>query len=140
MGNPAIYPLAYECESPDVVIVQINPLYRHEIPKTAREIEDRVNEISFNSSLMREMRAIAFVTSLIQKGKIARGEMKEVLIHSIRSDETMSRFAASSKLDTDWSFLCELRDLGRAQADQWLTDSRDAIGVRSSIDIREQFL
>ena len=140
VGNPAIYPLIYECATRDVVIVHINPIVRRGVPKTAAEILNRINEVSFNSSLMREMRAIAFVTSLIERGKLAEGEMKRMLIHSIRSDETMTALGVSSKLNADWGFLTELRDRGREQADAWLGESFDAIGVRSSVDIHADFL
>ncbi|MFT0170142.1 patatin-like phospholipase family protein [Paraburkholderia mimosarum] len=140
MGNPAIYPLIYHCETRDVVIVHINPLVRKGVPVTAAEILNRINEISFNSSLMREMRAVAFVTDLIQQGKIAREEMKEMLIHSIRSDDAMCALSVSSKYNADWGFLCELRDNGRREADAWLDQHYADIGERSSIDIRKEFL
>jgi len=140
VGNPAIYPLIYNCGTRDVVIVHINPIVRQGVPRTAAQILNRINEVSFNSSLMREMRAIAFVTSLIQRGKVAPGEMKEMLIHSIRSDETMTELGVSSKLNADWDFLCHLRDRGRAQAEQWLAGTYDDIGTRSSVDIRDEFL
>jgi len=140
MGNPAIFPLIYHCGTRDVVIVHINPIVRRGVPKTASEIMNRINEVSFNSSLMREMRAISFVTSLIQEGKIDRPDMKQMLIHSIRSDEAMSALGVSSKLNADWPFLCFLRDEGRARAERWLHDNFDAIGQRSSIDIRAEFL
>ena len=140
MGNPAIYPLIYNCTTCDVVIVHINPLVRRGVPITAAEILNRISEISFNSSLMREMRAIAFVTDLIQQGKIDRGEMKEMLIHSIRADEAMCALSVSSKYNADWSFLTELRDNGRREADTWLAHHYANIGRRSSIDIRKEFL
>ena len=140
MGNPAIFPLIYHRGTRDVVIVHINPIVRRGVPKTASEIMNRINEVSFNSSLMREMRAISFVTSLIQEGKIDRPDMKQMLIHSIRSDEAMSALGVSSKLNADWPFLCFLRDEGRARAETWLHDNFDAIGQRSSIDIRAEFL
>jgi NTE family protein len=140
MGNPAIYPLIYHCDTRDVVIVHINPLVRRGIPITAAEILNRINEISFNSSLMREMRAIAFVTDLIQQGKIDRDEMKQMLIHSIRSDDAMCALSVSSKYNADWGFLCGLRDDGRRQADAWLMQHYRDIGQRSSIDIRREFL
>lgn len=140
VGNPAIYPLIYNCGTRDVVIVHINPIVRRGVPRTATEILNRINEVSFNSSLMRELRVIAFVMSLIQDGKVAPGELKEVLIHSIRSDETMAKLGVSSKLNTDWDFLCHLRDLGRAQAERWLAATRDDIGVRSSVDVHGEFL
>jgi NTE family protein len=140
MGNPAIYPLIYNCTTCDVVIVHINPLVRRGVPITAAEILNRINEISFNSSLMREMRAIAFVTDLIQQGKVDRGEMKEMLIHSIRADEAMCALSVSSKYNADWGFLTELRDNGRREADAWLAHHYESIGQRSSIDIRKEFL
>lgn len=140
MGNPAIYPLIYHCDTRDIVIVHINPLVRRGIPTTAAEILNRINEISFNSSLMREMRAIAFVTDLIQQGKIDRQEMKEMLIHSIRSDEAMCALSVSSKYNADWEFLCNLRDNGRREADAWLIRHYRDIGQRSTIDIRKEFL
>ncbi|MGZ2749869.1 patatin-like phospholipase family protein [Burkholderia stagnalis] len=139
MGNPAIYPLIYHCKTQDVVIVHINPLVRPGVPTTAADILNRINEISFNSSLMREMRAIAFVTELIQEGKIDRHEMKEMLIHSIRSDEAMCALSVSSKYNADWAFLRGLRDNGRREADVWLAENYGNIGERSSIDIRKEF-
>ncbi|HVK55792.1 MAG TPA: patatin-like phospholipase family protein, partial [Burkholderiales bacterium] len=140
VGNPAIYPLIYNCKTQDVVIVHINPIVRKGVPRTAGEILNRINEVSFNSSLMREMRAIAFVTSLIQKGTVEPGEMKEMLVHSIRSDETMTELGVSSKLNADWDFLCFLRDRGRAEAEKWLADSYENVGKRSSVDIKKEFL
>ncbi|WP_179402235.1 patatin-like phospholipase family protein [Burkholderia guangdongensis] len=140
MGNPAIFPLIYHCDTHDVVIVHINPVVRRGVPTTAADILNRINEVSFNSSLMRELRAIAFVTTLIQQGKVDRGEMKEMLIHSIRSDDTMSALSVSSKYNADWDFLCKLRDSGRREADAWLAKHYHDVGQRSSVDIRQAFL
>ena len=86
MGNPALFPLIYSCQSPDILIVHINPIERPDKPTGALEIMNRVNEISFNSSLMREMRAVAFVTKLIDDGKLSQGDAKRVLIHSVSAD------------------------------------------------------
>ena len=94
MGNPAIFPLIYGCDSRDVVIVHINPLERAKLPTTATEIINRINEISFNSSLMREMRAIAFVTELIDDGKICGNSMKRMLIHGIDAADVMTGLGA----------------------------------------------
>jgi NTE family protein len=140
MGNPAIFPLIYHCGTRDVVIVHINPIVRRGVPKTAAEIMNRINEVSFNSSLMRELRAIAFVTSLIHDGKVDPADMKEMLIHSIRSDETMTALGVSSKFNADWAFLCELRDAGRARTDAWLHENYEALGARSSVNIHQEFL
>lgn len=139
VGNPAIYPLIYNCESADVVIVHINPIIRKGVPKTASEILNRLNEVSFNSSLMREMRAISFVTSLIESGKVSANDLKQTLVHSIRSDETMTELGVSSKLNADWEFLCFLRDRGREVATDWLRDNYDDIGIRSTVDIHQEF-
>ncbi len=140
VGNPAIYPLIYNCGTRDVVIVHINPIVRPGVPTRASDILNRINEISFNSSLMREMRAIAFVTSLLGEGKVAPGEMKQMLIHSIRSDAAMAELGVSSKLNCDWNFLQYLRDRGREKASRWLDATYDSIGRQSSIDIRAEFL
>jgi NTE family protein len=89
MGNPAIFPLIYSCDSRDVVIVHINPIERPDVPKTAGEILNRINEISFNSSLLREMRSVCFVTKLIEEEKILDKTIKRKLIHSMEADDVM---------------------------------------------------
>jgi NTE family protein len=139
MGNPCLYPLIYECESTDVLIVHINPLERKQMPHTAAEILNRINEISFNSSLMREMRAISFVTKLIDSGEL-RSNMKRMLIHSIAADDVMNALGHTSKLNADWEFLVNLRDTGRAYADAWLKQHFDQLGRESTVDIRGTYL
>lgn len=136
MGNPALFPLIYDSPSQDVIIVHVNPLVRPDVPRTALEIENRVNEISFNSSLISEMRAIAFVTRLIDEGKVPEGTMKRMLLHSIAADDVMQMLSAVSKMNTSWDFLTQLRDIGRERAAQWLDDSFPRIGEESSTDIR----
>ena len=140
LGNPAIYPLIYNCDSRDVVIVHLNPIVRPGCPQTAAAILNRLNEVSFNSSLMREMRAIAFVTDLIEQGKLSPKEFKRMLIHSIRADEEMVQHDVSSKLNAEWEFLTHLRDKGRDYADRWLAEHFEQIGRESSVDVRTEFL
>jgi len=140
IGNPAIFPLIYNSKSCDVVIVHINPIVRRGVPKTAPEIMNRINEISFNSSLMREMRAIAFVTKLLDQKKLKASEMKQMLIHSIRDDEAMTAHSIASKMSPDWQFLCTLRDSGSAVTESWLRTHYRDIGVRSSVDLEAEFL
>ena len=135
MGNPAIFPLIYDSPSRDVIVVHVNPLCRPEVPRTAVEIQNRINEISFNSSLMREMRAIAFVTRLIDEGKISDHAMKRMLIHSIAADDVMQTLNVVSKMNTNWEFLTRLRDVGRTRAELWLNDSFDKIGHDSTADL-----
>ena len=139
MGNPALFPLIYKSMCRDVVLVQVNPLRREDVPTTPSEIVDRVNEISFNSSLMREMRAIAFVTDLLDKDAV-HGPYKRLLMHRIEPAAEMAQYGASSKLNAEWTFLHHLRDLGRASAADWLDRKYAAIGERSTIDLRADYL
>jgi NTE family protein len=140
MGNPALFPLIYSCECRDIIVIHINPTERADIPKTAPEIINRINEISFNSSLFREMRAIAFVTKLIDDGKISDGSLKRMLIHAIEADDVMQRLGASSKFNADWDFLSYLHDMGRERAGSWLQSHLDMIGIESTVNIRGKYL
>ena len=135
MGNPAIFPLIYHCDSRDVVVVHINPINRPDVPTTATDIMNRINEISFNSSLMREMRAIAFISELIDDGKLDGSEMKRMFMHSIEAEEVMQGLGVASKLNADWEFLTHLRDIGRRHAESWLDVNGDRIGVESTVDL-----
>lgn len=139
-GNPALFPLFYECESTDLLIVQINPLYREEVPVTTFEIQDRASEISFNGSLANEIRAIQFVTRLIEKGALDPARYRKVNIHLVESEAEMSKLSPSTKFMTEPKFLRHLRDLGREAADRWLKAHFDDIGVQSSVDIKEKYL
>jgi len=140
MGNPALFPLIYGCKARDIIVVHINPTERDDLPKTAPEILNRINEISFNSSLFREMRAIAFVTKLIDDMKVSDKGLKRMLIHSIEADDVMRGLSDTSKLNADWEFLKHLRDIGRARAGEWLDAHLDLIGVVSTVDIRGRYL
>jgi NTE family protein len=140
MGNPAIFPLIYGADTPDVLIVQVNPLGSDRVPTTAPEIMNRLNEISFNSSLMREMRAISFVTDLIDEGKLASNQYKRINVHWIEAEKQMRGLGVSSKLNARMDFLLHLKEIGRDAAGQWIATHFDAIGHRSSIDIKEMFL
>jgi len=142
MGNPVLFPFFYEAASSDIVIVHVNPIERDDVPTTAPEIMNRVNEISFNSSLLRELRAISFVHKLLDDGwlkKEYRDRLRDVRIHSIRSDEAMVDYDISSKFRTDWPFLTALRDKGRAIASTWIDNNFDAIGEKSSVDLKAMF-
>lgn len=140
IGNPAIFPLIYHCDSKDVLIVHITPIRRPGLPKTPSEILNRINEISFNSSLMREMRAIAFVSDLIDSKNADGLNLKKMHMHSIRSDEEMVQYDISTKMNANWDFLTHLRDRGRHFAQQWMQENFSKIGKKSSIDIRKEYL
>lgn len=139
-GNPAIWPLIYHCDSEDVVLVQINPIHDDELPRSANEIINRLNEISFNTSLIAEMRAIDFVSRLLHNGSLDPKRYKDMRIHNIYSSDHMHHLNASSKMNADWDFFLFLKDIGRKTAEQWLkTDWKD-VGKKSTVDIREKFL
>lgn len=140
MGNPAIFPLIYHGASRDVVVVHVNPIVRPGLPRTAVEIRDRVHEITFNSSLMREMRAIAFVTRLIDEGALDGSRYRRMLIHSIRDEEEMLRHGIESKMSSDWGLLVHLRDAGRRAAAAWLERHAEDVGQRTSVDLTDLYL
>jgi NTE family protein len=141
LGNPALYPLMSSCAAHDVVLVQVNPIRAVSVPTTAREIADRVNEISFNSTLMREMRAIHFITKLIEREHVSKAsKLRPIYFHIIEAEAVMARLGASSKLNGDWDFLCELRDLGRSQTDAWLAANFAVLGTQSTLDIDGLFI
>lgn len=141
MGNPAIWPLIYHCKSEDLVLVQINPIHREgEVPKTAHEIINRLNEITFNSSLIAEMRAIDFVSKLLAQGRLEHDRYKDMRVHLIYSSEELHSLNASSKVNADWDFFLYLKNIGRNEADQWLKNHWKDVGVQSSINIRDKFL
>ncbi len=139
-GNPAIFPLIYGCDSEDVLLVQINALTTETIPETAAEIMDRLNEISFNSTLMREMRAIAFVHKLIKKGKVQDDEYKDMRLHRIASEHEMRQFDAASKMIAEPGMLKALFILGREAATEWLARDFPKVGKKSTMDIDALFL
>ncbi len=143
MGNPVLYPLFYHTKSRDVVILHINPIERPGPPTTAADIANRLNEITFNSSLIKELRAVYFVQKLLDDGWIKdefREKLKYVLIHSVRADNAMSDLSSASKMSSDWKFLTMLRDRGRALATEWLAHNFDHLGVRSTVDLKREFL
>jgi len=139
MGNPAIFPLIYKCDSRDIVVVHINPIERMETPTTARDIMNRINEISFNSSLLRELRAIEFVHRLIEAGKIQPGTMKDVRIHSVQDDALMRQLGVATKLTPNRGLLLQLKEAGRVAMDAFLVAHWNDLGERSSVDLRAVF-
>lgn len=139
-GNPALYPLIYNTEAMDILLVKINALHRDDTPTRSMDIIDRLSEITFNTSLMGELRAIAFVKRLLSEQKIDPGRYKSLNLHMVADDEGLMPYNASSKFNTDWAFLQQLHDMGHAAADRWLGVHRADVGVRSSLDIEGVFL
>lgn len=139
MGNPALFPFHSESDTADTMIVQINPVERKGIPMSAHDIQNRLNEITFNSSLLKELRAIDFVARLIDEGKLDPRSYRRARIHVVENQRALLPLGASSKMNAEWEFLTHLRDLGRATARDWLARHFDDIGQRSTVDLREMF-
>lgn len=143
MGNPALFPFFKHTKARDILVLHTNPVERDELPTSAADIMNRINEISFNSSLIKEMRAISFVTKLLDEGWVKdefKHKLKPVLMHSIRADETLIELSVASKYNTNWRFLTYLRDLGRDNAEKWLAEHFKDIDVRATVDLRKEFL
>jgi len=134
VGNPTITPLVRECVSSDTILVQVNPVERPGTPRSAREILDRLNEVSFNSPLMKELRMIALLRQVANPGDSEGARWAGMRIHRIAS-AMMTELGYSSKLNAEWEFLCMLRDEGRRCAEAFLKDHMDDLGRRSSFDL-----
>jgi NTE family protein len=138
-GNPALFPLFSDPLPEDIVVVNINPLERHETPRTAQDIQNRINEISFNSSLLRELRAIEFVQRLLREGKVLKGEMRRVLVHMIADDALMNELSVATKLLPTPYTLARLKEAGQRAADNFLGAHKKDLGEQSSVDLVEMF-
>jgi NTE family protein len=133
-GNPTITPLVRECRSRDTILVPINPVERPGTPNTARDILNRLNEVSFNSVLLKELRMIALLRQVADVGNSEGALWAEMRIHLVRN-EIMSELGYSSKLNAEWDFISMLHREGRRAADTFLSDNGDNIGKRSSVDL-----
>jgi len=135
-GNPTITPLVRECNSKDTVLVQINPVERPGLPRSARDILNRLNEVSFNAVLLKELRMIALLRQVAQPDNSENAKWADMRIHRISSD-MMVELGYSSKLNAEWEFLCMLRDEGRRAGDAFLTAHHEDLGRRSTFDLDE---
>ena len=135
-GNPTITPLVRECNSKDTVLVQINPVERPRLPRSARDILNRLNEVSFNAVLLKELRMIALLRQVAQPDNSENAKWADMRIHRISSD-VMVELGYSSKLNAEWEFLCMLRDEGRRAGDAFLTAHHEDLGRRSTFDLDE---
>jgi NTE family protein len=135
-GNPSIAPLIRECISRDTILVQINPIERPGTPRTAREIHNRLNEIAFNSTLIKELRAAAMLRRVADPGTGDGAALAKMRLHRISSDVMLS-LGYSSKMLAEWNFFVMLRDAGREAATAFLQGHGEDLGVRSSLDLDE---
>jgi NTE family protein len=138
MGNPALFPVMYGCDACDILLVHLTPTERAELPTDSRAILNRMEEISFNASLMREMRVVAFVTEMIDDGKLIGS--KRMFIHLIEAEDVIKNLSGSSKMNADWKFLMHLFEIGRERADKWLAANFDRIGVATTADLKSRYL
>ncbi|MBZ5487362.1 patatin-like phospholipase family protein [Halomonas aquamarina] len=139
MGNPALFPLLEECSARDILLVQINPISRDTVPTSAAAIMNRLNEITFNSALIKEIRMIALLQHALQEQGIENC-YQQALFHRISGEKALEELSVSSKLNSEWAFLSHLFEQGRAAAGRWLEDNFSAIGQRSTLDIDSVYL
>ncbi|MEM9550608.1 MAG: patatin-like phospholipase family protein [Pseudomonadota bacterium] len=138
-GNPALFPLFTPDLPADIVIININPLERDQVPVTPQQIQNRINEISFNSSLLRELRAINFVQRLLAEGKLKAGDMQRVLVHMIADDRLMNELSVATKTVPNAFVMNTLKEAGRNAAHGFLNQHRDDLGDRSTVDLNDMF-
>jgi NTE family protein len=134
VGNPTITPLIRESDAHDTILVQINPRERPDTPRSASDILNRLNEISFNSPLMKELRMIALLRQVADPGTGEGARWAQMRTHRIMTD-MLAHFGASSKLNAEWDFVATLRTEGRRTASEFLDASGDDIGKRSTADL-----
>ncbi len=143
LANPALWPLFYDPTPADILLINLNPMVRRKTPRTPGEIVDRLNEITFNASLVSELRAVAFVQKLLRDGMLkekAHGRYRNMMIHCIDADHWLQDLNLESKFNTGWTFLTDLKARGRRATDIWLEQGLPDVGIRSSIDLREAYL
>ncbi len=133
IGNPALFPLVDETDCRDMVIVQINPIQRVEVPRTAAAIRNRMNEITFNASLIKELRSIALLHELIEAEGIETERYRDMRLHRI-GGKGLEHLSASSKLNPEWRFLMHLHDLGHSATEDFIEQNFAHLGKRSTFD------
>ena len=141
MGNPPIFPLITNTNLHDIVLIKINSINIGSVPTTARDIADRVNEISFNSSLINEMKLIHYRNELLRNGILKTDDKanREIFVHTISGYDALSQLSYSSKMNTSWEFLLTLKERGRQTASKWLETDYKQVGIKSTFDVEEHF-
>ena len=139
VANPPLTPLISLCDTPDILLVQINPLVREGVPTTQSEISDRINEIGFNSNLLSQMQVIGLINRLIEEGKLHEPDFKQVRMHRIDGGDMLKDMSAASRVSTDAGMIEQLFEHGRRQAKRWLSRNFAAVGERSSVNLRKDY-
>lgn len=138
MGNPILEPLVYNCAAKDLVIVQVNPINKPGVPKTPRQILDRLNEVTFNASLMREIRTIINIQKMSESALCSPlNPYASLRLHVVKDEPFMAALGANTKFNTDWDFLTSLKEKGREAAAQWLKTGAGRLGQESSMDLSQ---
>jgi NTE family protein len=133
MGNPVLFPLIDETEANDLVIIQVNPVVREALPRTASEIMNRLNEITFNASLVKEISSILLLKKLIDEEGLNQVRYTDMRLHSISDEKELLRLSVSSKANTEWEFLEYLHGIGYNAADRWLESNFKQLGRKSTL-------
>ena len=139
VANPPLTPLISLCDTPDILLVQINPLVREGVPTTQSGISDRINEIGFNSNLLSQMQVIGLINRLIEEGKLHEPDFKQVRMHRIDGGDMLKDMSAASRVSTDAGMIEQLFEHGRHQAKRWLSRNFAAVGERSSVNLRKDY-
>ena len=141
MGNPPVFPLITNTNLHDIVLIKINSINISSVPTSARDIADRVNEISFNSSLINEMKLIHYRNELLRNGILKTDDKanREIFVHTISGYDALSQLSYSSKMNTSWDFLLSLKERGRQTASKWLESDFKQVGIKSTFDVEEHF-
>ncbi|MGH9806794.1 MAG: patatin-like phospholipase family protein [Terriglobia bacterium] len=132
MGNPPLFPLIDETDARDLILIKVNPFERPDVPRTAYEIDNRLNEITFNASLIKELRSLYFLKEIIHEEGLEREAYRDARLHVIAAEEVMQQLGASSKMNAERAFLEHLHQIGRDTADRWLAEHLDDVGVRAT--------
>ena len=137
MGNPVLEPLVKDGGANDIMVVQINPLHIKSVPTTPMEISERMETISFNATLSREIRNVAEIQKMIEAGDAKIASTYKKYLHLLHNEEAISRYGSHTKYDTSWGFLKKLKSLGRESAKRWLAENYAAIGKQNTLDLEQ---
>ncbi len=143
-ANPAVFPLFYDCDTADVLLVLLSPLHREAAPRSVKEIDDRITELSFNATLMREMQSLARAAEFSARASSTAGsldaKLRSLRVHMIDVSDLALLEGTDTKALAHAPFLEKLRDQGRERADRWLTQQAHDVGLRSSVDVQRWFV
>jgi NTE family protein len=136
-GNPALFPLVEETAAHDLLIVQINPMERNELPRTSAEIMNRLNEITFNASLISEINTLLLLKDLVTSQHVGLERYASMCLHHISAEQQLSPLDVSSKLNVEWDFLEYLHGIGHSTAGNWLDRNFNSLQKCSTLNAAE---